>query len=887
MSDSGAPSTTLTSEMRALFPLDELLESLLNASLTGVALYRPIYGTESEIIDFEIVLLNPKAQKMLQLPARPTQTYLHLFPHTQATGVFEFHCQAYKSGEHACYSINYQGDGLDNYFHLSAKRVGDGLLVSFTDTAEHDRTAVEKALRESQARERAALALAESQRNHLEALLNQTPVAIGLFEGPERRISMANPKICAMWGRRPEEVLGKTLLEAMPELRGQGFDEALANVFRTEVPFAGTEAPAQMLRQGQLLTTYYNFVFQPLYDEQGRLLGVADVAVEVTEQVQARRQIEEKEKQLRTLNQELETANEDLVALNEELRVANDQNRLNIDELFRVQRALQQLNLELEGRVADRTHKLRQALQEAHVQRERFRSFLMQMPAPMCTFRGPEHVYELVNPAYLRTLGYRPLVGLPIKDALPELEGQGYFEMLDRVFQTGEPYYASESLVWLTDPNQEGALQEGFYNIACQATRDEHGVIDGIIQYALDVTEYVLARRKMEQNEERLQLALEAGSMATVDLDLLTNKTERSERHDHLFGYDTPLREWHNMDTLLEHMLPEDHARVMDQYDRSLTSGVLWLNPRIQLPNGEHRWMEAKGKVFYDAEGKPIRIAGVVTDVTERQQTQQRLQDLTEQLANTNDGLRVANAELALANEQLTHTNQELDNFVYTASHDLKQPINNMAGVFEELKRTATFHDPEAALLVQMFENSLSQIHGTIQGLAEVVQVERRNEDSAIENVELLPLTREVMQSMLDQAVATKARFEVNFSAVPVVRFVRLNLQSVLYNLLSNALKYAHSERAPVVRITSELSDEGAPVLVVQDNGLGLDLARYGPDLFQMFRRFHDHVPGSGVGLYLVNRMVRQVGGRIEVQSTLGEGTTFRIYLTTSTLPEH
>ncbi|MDF7812081.1 PAS domain-containing protein [Hymenobacter sp. YC55] len=307
---------------------------------------------------------------------------------------------------------------------------------------------------------------------------------------------------------------------------------------------------------------------------------------------------------------------------------------------------------------------------------------------------------------------------------------------------------------------------------------------------------------------------------------------------------------------------------------------------RLKCKDGSYRWFADMGQPKFNSAGEYEGFVGTVVDIHERKMAEQALRLASQKLATTNKELRTANrqseqanAELALTNEQLTRINQDLDNFVYTASHDLRQPVNNLAGVFEELKRTATFHDPEAEQLVEMFEGALNQIHSTIQGLAEVVHVERRNDDTPLEPVALLPLTNGVIQSMQSQVDAAQAEFILDFEAVPSIRFAQLNLQSILYNLLSNALKYAHPDRKPVVRVSSELAADGTPVLLVQDNGLGLDMSRYGEDLFKMFRRFHDHVAGSGMGLYLVNRIVQQAGGHIEVDSTVGVGTTFQLYL--------
>lgn len=135
---------------QAAYPPVDLLWGILEASLTRLALYSPLRNAARELVDFRIDLLNPAAQLILQQPARPSGTYLQYYPHTLNTGVFGFHRTAFESGEPAQLQVNYQANGLDNYFQLSARRVGQGLLVSFTDTADADRSEVELALRASQ-----------------------------------------------------------------------------------------------------------------------------------------------------------------------------------------------------------------------------------------------------------------------------------------------------------------------------------------------------------------------------------------------------------------------------------------------------------------------------------------------------------------------------------------------------------------------------------------------------------------------------------------------------------------------------------------------------------------------------------------------------------------
>jgi PAS domain S-box-containing protein len=283
-------------------------------------------------------------------------------------------------------------------------------------------------------------------------------------------------------------------------------------------------------------------------------------------------------------------------------------------------------------------------------------------------------------------------------------------------------------------------------------------------------------------------------------------------------------------------------------------------------------------QLLRDAQGQPLVVRVTLFDITDRRKYEQALLRAKAEAEEQSQQLARANELLQAQNEQLTRINADLDSFVYTASHDLKQPINNLTGLFQELRRSATFHDAEAARMVGMFEEALGQILGTIDGLTEVVQLQRQLERVPVEELALQPFAEDVIRSLQERLGGPDARFALDFTAAPRLRFARAGLQSILYNLLSNALKYAHPDRPPQVRVSTRR--EGAEVvLTVQDNGRGIDLERHGQVLFQLFRRFHPEVPGSGMGLYLVNRLVHQAGGRVQVDSTPGQGTAFHLRL--------
>jgi len=730
-----APLSSFPADLHSTFPQADLLWGVLEASLTGLALYSPLHDAEGCLTDFRIDLLNAAAQRMLGQPARPAGTYLGYYPHTLNTGVFAFHRDAFESGEPATLAVNYQGDGLDNYFRLSARRVGQGLLVSFSDTADAARTEVEVALRASQTEEHAARAEAERQRNQFQALVDQAPVALGFFEGPELRVTAANQQMCTIWGHAADQILHRPLLEAVPELRGQGFDDLLRQVMATEVPVVGTETPAQVLRDGQLKTTYYDFVYKPFYDARGQVQGVIDVAVEVTAQVVARQQVERAHEQVQKLNEELAAINEELHASNEEYQRANM-------ALHETQGQLQQLNQALEARVAERT-------QQIVEQSVRLARLVQEAPVAICMLDGPELVFELLNPEYEALFPGRLLLGRPLLAALPELLGSPVAALLRQVYETGVSYEGRELLLHLARPS-DGQLESRYFDFVYQARYDAAGRINGLV----------------------------------------------------MFGF----------------------------------------------------------------------------EVTGRVQSRQQVQDLNEELAAINEELRVSNEELQETNTQLTRTNVDLDNFIYTASHDLKAPISNLEGLLLMLSQElpAASQVGEVPTLLRLMQDAIERFGRTIGHLTDVSRLQKEHTPQPTK-ISPARVVQEVQLDLAPLIAQSRAQVHVTVPESITLLFSEKNLRSVVYNLLSNAIKYQHPERAPVVHVGYQ--PHGAyQVLTVRDNGLGMDLARDREKLFAMFQRLHTHVEGTGIGLYMVKKIVDNAGGRIEVQSEPGLGSTFTIY---------
>lgn len=301
---------------------------------------------------------------------------------------------------------------------------------------------------------------------------------------------------------------------------------------------------------------------------------------------------------------------------------------------------------------------------------------------------------------------------------------------------------------------------------------------------------------------------------------------------------------------------PEDRERTMEHWQQTLLSGKYYENEcRLRDKSGNYRWFLCQAMPMRTNSGQILKWFGTCTDIEDHKRAEETL---------------------LAKNAELRKTNQDLDSFVYTASHDLKLPIINIETIFRELVGCAEFKDPDAEKLVMHFNKSLRQIFSTINDLAQVVKTQENHEHGP-DFVNLKEITKAVKTSIKELVTSTNTSIETDFKEAPVIWFSRANLQSIIYNLVTNSIKYAAPGRAPEIRLKTTI-EGNYTVLTITDNGLGIDLKKHSEKLFQMYRRFHNHVPGSGLGLYIVHRILANNGGRIELESCPNEGTTFRLH---------
>jgi PAS domain S-box-containing protein len=736
------------------------------------------------------------------------------------------------------------------------------------------------------------------QRDFLETILNTTQEGISALD-QEWKVTLWNRALEERTGVKKEAILGKQVFEVFPAnaqsqeqsaiRRAQGGEQ----VHLEQLPIRSREG-------------YYDMDIVPLRSKEGTPAGCISFSRDVTEKTKAARQLER-------LNQNLSAANEELSAQREELATANEELHEHLTQLEEAQQAL----FESEARLREAqsiAHLGHWSYQEA--QQVVYWSDEMQLIFNRCP-----SLSDLAEDGYYRFVH-------PEDQAMTR-------QSIEKSLLTREPF-AFEHRILRPDGSVRWVLLQGKISQSPEGALER---MSGTCLDITERKEAQLALEAEKYFIEKLTDA-SPDVITLYDLEQMRNLYSSREVYSILGYSEEELRaiQQRGPEAFVEYFHPEDLPKVvafLAEYKTYRGEAPREMEYRIKNAAGEWVYILDRYRVFkHNAQGLPVQIMGVARDITERkraeleiegknlqlqeayeemaaaqeelrqtnqelyrvntqlekvngelghlnqeleERVQARTMDLARALEETrtkNEQLEQLNRRLDVSNQQLDRINKDLDTFVYTASHDLRAPIANLSGLQQVLlKKLAGKTAPQEQEVLGLMEQAVGRLSRTIDALTQVVKVQKEPQPS--EELSFQAMLGEVRYDLSALLESSQGQILAQLQ-VDQVRFPRQYLRSIVYNLLSNALKYRSPHRDPLVKVVTNREGDWV-VLCVEDNGLGIAPGQM-DKLFQMFKRLHTHVAGMGIGLYMVKQMVENYGGRIQAESRPGEGTQFKVY---------
>lgn len=290
---------------------------------------------------------------------------------------------------------------------------------------------------------------------------------------------------------------------------------------------------------------------------------------------------------------------------------------------------------------------------------------------------------------------------------------------------------------------------------------------------------------------------------------------------------------------------PEGFKKHLKAWDESLLMGIPY-QAEIRFKraaDGINKWHLCQALPMKNEQGKIVKWFGSCTDIDEYK----RALDLENRISQFEDFNRIV-------------------------AHNLRGPAGSIDMILDLMAESNS--EEERSDYLKMLKQSSSTLIETLNELMKVLEV-RNNQDLPYDNCDLEELTINVEKMLTGQIVSKNAIINTDFR-VPAMKFPKMYLESIFYNMISNALKYSKTDVPPVINITSAIT-EGRVTLAFSDNGLGIDLKRHANNIFKLNHVFHTGYDSKGVGLFMTKTQIETFGGNISVESEPGAGTTFTI----------
>jgi PAS domain S-box-containing protein len=236
--------------------------------------------------------------------------------------------------------------------------------------------------------------------------------------------------------------------------------------------------------------------------------------------------------------------------------------------------------------------------------------------------------------------------------------------------------------------------------------------------------------------------------------------------------------------------------------------------------------------------------------------------------------LKLAELERIKITNDLIQRNKDLEQFAYIISHNLRAPVANIIGIANAIHSLNLDQEKEKQMKKHLV-TSVKKLDEVINDLNHILQV-KHDVSEEKEIVRFSELLADIQLSIISLIQKEDVHFIINFADVEEMQTLKSYLYSIFFNLISNSIKYRSPHTRPVIEITSKKTGNKIE-FIFKDNGLGIDLKKRGEQVFGLYKRFHSHTEGKGMGLYMVKAQVETLGGKISVRSEVNQGTEFRI----------
>ncbi|WP_240543673.1 PAS domain S-box protein [Spirosoma foliorum] len=664
------------------------------------------------------------------------------------------------------------------------------------------------------------------------SLIKQAPVATGLLMGRELIIELANEPMLGFWGKG-DTVFGKPFAHVLPELEDQPFIKILDEVYTTGKAYQATADRCDLVIHGQLRTFYFNFTYQPVFNERGEVYAILNMAVDVTEQVLARQAIEESERFARTVFYNSPVAKLVFIGQDMILREANEK------------------MLDIFGRNASIIGKPVMETVPELKRTEFLNKYREVLDTAQTSIAWAEHI-ELVRNGE-SYWGFYDYTFKPLLDIDGHVNGV-ICTVIDVTSQVIAHQKLEEAEAGLRGAIELAELGTWSIDVATDQLTFSERMIDWF-GYDPQQQSYKDVIPILEiEDQERITLAINRAL-----------NPESNGMYDEIFTVIHP---------------KTGTKRILHAQGKAIfnANGIA-----IRL-NGTAQDITIQQELKLALENE------VQLRTEELEAANEEYAAINEELESSNEEYAAINEELEEANLLLNRSNDNLQKFAYVASHDLQEPLRKIQQFGDLLLIRQKSLSGEELMYIERMQSAASRMATLIRDLLDFSRISTQLELST--PVSLHAILDRVLTTLELSIAETNATIHV--SSLPTILGDASQLDQLFQNLLSNAIKFRQPTLAPVIQINcqavlaTELPYSIKPTKAVRayyridvaDNGVGFD-EKYLDRIFQVFQRLHSKnaFAGTGIGLAICERVAANHGGAITASSQPGKGSTFSVYL--------